>query len=149
MQPESDGATWRLRRGVPADERLTLSAYLPRGRGMLALPNGTTQLDDLMVVSVARSRLGAVRVEEGLGLVTYTAHVPRRAPDDVPPKPADLRVPPREAATIERVAAELDLAARPPAEVVKTLRAYFLGRFRTRAIWSACGRAAPRSRSFC
>ena len=82
-----------------------------------------------MVVSVARSRLGAVRVEEGLGLVTYTAHVPRRAPDDVPPKPADLRVPPREAPAIERVAAELDLAARPPAEVVKTLRAYFLGRF--------------------
>ena len=129
VQPESDGATWRLRPGVPAEEQLRLSAYLPRGRGILALPNGTTQLDDLMVVSVARSRLGAVRVEEGLGLVTYTAHVPRRAPDDVPPKPADLRVPPREAPAIERVAAELDLAARPPAEVVKTLRAYFLGRF--------------------
>ena len=47
----------------------------------------------------------------------------------MPPKPADLRVPPREAPAIERVAAELDLAGRPPADVVKTLRAFFLGRF--------------------
>ena len=129
VQPESDGATWRLRPGVAAEARLKFSAYLPRGRGILALPNGTTQLDELMVVSLARNRLGAVRVEEGLGLVTYTAHIPRRAAADVPPKPADLRVPPREALAVERVAAELNLARRPPADVVKTLRAYFLGGF--------------------
>ena len=47
----------------------TMSAYLPRGRGVLAIPNGATQLDDLMVVSLARNRLGAVRVDDGLGLV--------------------------------------------------------------------------------
>src|SRR4030095_8749909 len=97
VQPESDGATWRLRPGVPAEEELRLSAYLPRGRGILALPNGTTQLDDLMVVSVARSRLGAVRVEEGLGLVPPPAPSRPGAGAAGPPKPADLRVPPREA----------------------------------------------------
>jgi transglutaminase-like putative cysteine protease len=127
--PEADGSTWPLRPGVEADGRITMSAYLPRGRGVLAIPNGTTQLDDLMVVSLARNRLGAVRVDDGLGLVKYTAHVPGRAVGDVPPKPGDLRVPPREAPAIERVAAELDLAGRPPADVVKTLRAFFLGRF--------------------
>jgi transglutaminase-like putative cysteine protease len=127
--PEADGSTWPLLPGVPADGRLTLSAYLPRGRGVLALPNGTTQLDDLMVVSLARNRLGAVRVDDGLGLVRYTAHVPSRAVADVPPKPADLRVPPHEAPAIERVAAELDLSGRSPADVVRTLRAFFLGRF--------------------
>jgi transglutaminase-like putative cysteine protease len=127
--PEADGSSWPLRPGVEADGRITMSAYLPRGRGVLAIPNGTTQLDDLMVVSLARNRLGAVRVDDGLGLVKYTAHVPARAVGDVPPKPGDLRVPPREAPGIERVAAELDLAGRPPADVVKTLRAFFLGRF--------------------
>jgi hypothetical protein len=55
--------------------------------------------------------------------------VPARAVADLPPKPADLRVPPREAAAVEKVASELALARRSPADVVKTLRAFFLGRF--------------------
>jgi transglutaminase-like putative cysteine protease len=126
--PESDGATWMLRRGVRTDARLTLSAYLPRGRGLLALPHGAVELDRLMVVSLARNRFGAVRVDEGLGLVTYTAVFERHSAE-MPPQASDLRVPPREADTITRVAEELGLADRPPAEVVRALRGYFLGRF--------------------
>ena len=129
VQPESDGATWLLRREAPTDARLTVSAYLPRGRGLLALPNGAARLDDLMVVSLARSRLGAVRVDEGLGLVTYTAHFPRRGTDESPPTAGDVRVPPRETAVITRVAGEIGLADRSPAEVVARLRAHFLDRF--------------------
>jgi protein-glutamine gamma-glutamyltransferase len=129
VQPESDGATWLLRREAPTDARLTVSAYLPRGRGLLALPNGTARLDELMVVSLARSRLGAVRVDEGLGLVAYTAYFPRRGTDESPPSTGDVRVPPRETAVITRVASELGLANRPPAEVVARLRAHFRDRF--------------------
>jgi hypothetical protein len=127
--PEADGATWLLRRDAVSDTRLTLSAYLPRGRGLLALPHGAARLDELMVVSLARNRFGAVRVDEGLGLVTYTAHVPRGGAGEAPPQPSDLRVPPREATVIGRVAEELGLAGRSPAEVVTALRAHFLGRF--------------------
>ena len=36
--PEADGSTWPLRPGVEADGRITMSAYLPRGRGVLAMP---------------------------------------------------------------------------------------------------------------
>ena len=130
VQPESDGATWLLRREAPTDARLTVSAYLSRGRGLLALPNGAARLDDLIVVSLARSRLGAVRVDEGLGLVTYTAHFPRRGTDESPPTAGDVQVPPWETAVTTRVAGELGLADRPPAEVIARLRAHFLGRFR-------------------
>ena len=129
VQPESDGATWLLRREASADARLTLSASLTRGRGLLALPHGAGRLDGLMVVSLARNRLGTVRVDEGLGLVTYTAHFPRRGAGEAPAQPSDLRVPPREAPTIARVARELGLGGRPPAEVVTALRAHFLARF--------------------
>jgi hypothetical protein len=127
--PEADGATWLLRRDGPADARLTLSAYLTRGRGLLALPHGAARLDELMVVSLARNRFGAVRVDEGLGLVTYTAHFPRAGAREAPPQTSDLRVPPREAPTIARVADEVGLAGRSPAAVVTALRAHFLGRF--------------------
>jgi protein-glutamine gamma-glutamyltransferase len=127
--PEPDGATWLLRRGVSTDAWLTMSAYLWRGRGLLALPNGATRLEDLMVVSIGRNRLGAVWVEEGLGLVTYTAHFPRQGAAEHPPSAGDLRVPPRETAVVTRVASELDLAGRTPAAAVTVLRAHF-DRFR-------------------
>jgi transglutaminase-like putative cysteine protease len=127
--PEADGATWLLRRDEPADSRLTLSAYLTRGRGLLALPHGASRVDELMVVGLARNRFGAVRVDEGLGLVTYTAHFPRRGAVESPPQPSDLRVPPREAPTIAQIAADLGLPGRSPAQVALAVRAHFLGRF--------------------
>ena len=130
VQPESDGAIWVLRRGATTDTQLTMSAYLPHGRGLLALPSGAARLDDLMVVRLGRNRLGAVRVEEGLGLVSYTVRFPRHGAGDGPPTPADLRVPLRETPTITRVAIELGLAGRPPAEAIARVRAHFHGRFR-------------------
>jgi transglutaminase-like putative cysteine protease len=129
LPPESDGVTWLLRRDEPAQAQVRLSTYLPRGRGLLALPSGAARLDELMVVSLARNRLGTIRVDEGLGLVTFAAHFTRRGADASPPTAGDLRVPPREMALISRVAAELELTGRPPAEVIATLRAHFLGRF--------------------
>ncbi|HEX2438594.1 MAG TPA: transglutaminase-like domain-containing protein [Methylomirabilota bacterium] len=128
--PEADGATWLLRRDATTDARLTISAYLARGRGLLALPSGAARLDDLMVVSLARSRLGAVRVDEGLGLVTFTAEFARHGSDESPPTAGDVRVPPRETEAITQVAAELDLAGRPPAEAIARVRQYFRERFR-------------------
>ncbi|PYN26401.1 MAG: hypothetical protein DMD76_09980 [Candidatus Rokuibacteriota bacterium] len=129
VQPEADGATWRLRRDRDHDNRVTVSAYLTRGRGMLALPNGAARLDELMVVGLSQNRLRAVRVEEGLGLVTYTAHFPPDGADESAPTAADLRVPPGDAEVVARVAESLTLRGRPPGEVVNTVRAHFLGRF--------------------
>jgi transglutaminase-like putative cysteine protease len=128
-QAEADGATWLLRRGQDPAGRLTISTYLTRGRGVLPLPNGAARLDELMVAGLAQNRLGAVRVEEGLGLVTYTAHFPLTGANESPPTAADLLVPPSEADTIADVAESLGLYGQAPVEVVTLLRAHFLGHF--------------------
>ena len=129
VQPEADGATWQLRRDRDPAGRVTIAAYLEQGRGMLALPNGAARLDELMVVGLSQNRLRAVRVEEGLGLVTYTAHFPTEGADESPPTGSDLRVPLGDAELLARVAAELRLRERTPAQIVTAVRAYFLGRF--------------------
>jgi protein-glutamine gamma-glutamyltransferase len=129
VQPEADGATWLLRRDSDAAGRVTIAAYLERGRGMLALPGGATRLDDLMVVGLSQNRLRGVRVEEGLGLVSYTARFPPAGSDESPPSPVDLRIPVFEAALVQDVADALALRGRPPAEIVGAVRAYFRGRF--------------------
>ena len=79
-------------------------------------PTAPAELDDLMVVSLARNRLGAVRVDEGLGLVTYTAQFARRLRGE-PPQPPTSACRPARRTRSTRVAEELGLAGRPPAEV--------------------------------
>jgi protein-glutamine gamma-glutamyltransferase len=130
VQPEADGETWRFATGRSPSERITISAYLNRGRGVLTLPGGVFEIDRLAVVGVHRNRLGAVKVEEGLGLVTYTALFAPDGPLDGPPVEADLHVPPREAALASLVATDLHLAGASAAEKVDTVAAYFRRNFR-------------------
>jgi protein-glutamine gamma-glutamyltransferase len=121
---ESDGATWRLGPATPDTGPITVSAYLRRGKGMLAVPNGAIELQNLLVVELASNRMGGVRVEEGLGLVRYDVRYSARAADDRPTR-MDLAVPRTEAPTVARVAEELGLARATPAEAVARVRRYF------------------------
>jgi len=124
ITPESDGATWRLG-SAPADTGpVTVSAYLRGGKGMLALPNGALELHNLLVVELARNRMGGVRVEEGLGLVRYGVRYSERAADDRPTR-MDLAVPRTEAPAVARVAEDLRLTRATPTEAVDRVRGYF------------------------
>jgi protein-glutamine gamma-glutamyltransferase len=128
--PESDGTTWRLGPGGPARSRVTVSASLRRGRGVLALPADAFEIDRLTVVRVERNRLGAVKVDEGLGLVTYTAQSGARSVLDDMPDDGDLSMPIPDGALANSVARDLGLRGKSPEEAVATVRAYFRERFR-------------------
>jgi len=130
VQPEADGETWRFSAGHTPAERITVSMYLNRGRGVLALPGGAFEIDRLAVVGVHHNRLGAVKVEEGLGLVTYTSLFAPDGPLDGPPIDADLQIPPREVELLSRIATELNLAGASDAEKVDAVAAYFRRNFR-------------------
>src|SRR5881409_3894478 len=132
--PEADGETWKFAIRQSPGERVTVSAYLNRGRGVLTLPGGAFEIDRLAVVGVRRNRLGAVKVEEGLGLVTYTALFAPDGPLDGPPIDADLRVPPQEAPVISRIASELNLGVLSPSEKLEIVEAYFRQNFRY-SVW--------------
>ena len=122
--PESDGATWRLASRTPEVGPVTVSAYLRGGKGLLAVPNGTVELANLLVVELASNRMGAVRVEEGLGLVRYGVRYAAAAADD-PPTRMDLAVPRSEAYAVGRIADDLQLSGLAPREAVAAVRAYF------------------------
>jgi len=130
VQPEADGETWKFTGARSQGQRVTVSAYLNRGRGILALPGGVFEIGRLQVVGVHRNRLGAVKVEEGLGLVTYTALFGSSSPVDGPPIDSDLVLPAPDAATISRIASQLALGQQSPAERIATIEAYFRRNFR-------------------
>jgi protein-glutamine gamma-glutamyltransferase len=128
LSPEADGATWKLGASVGERGRVSVAAYLHRGKGILAAPSGVRQLDDLLVVDLAKNPLGAVRVSEGLGLVRYTAHFGDGTADGAP-RSLDLVIPRGEQAAVARVVAQLHLAGRSPEDALAAVRAW-LGTFR-------------------
>ena len=138
VQPEADGLTWKLGEGRPPETRVTVSAPLRRGRGVLPLPGGAFEIERLSVVRMERNRLGAVKVDEGLGLVTYTARTTSVSVLDDAPAEGDLKLPLPDGALVTRVARDLGLPSLPPAEAVTRVRAYFRDNFRY-----ALYRAAP------
>jgi len=130
VQPESDGATWRLVPGAPDGRMVTVAAYLKGGAGVLPLPLGAVEIGHLAVVGLDVNRLGAVKVREGLGLVTYTAFTSGRSSIDGSPESGDVRLPAREARIVAPIAEALGLSGMPPAHVVAMVRAYFGRNFR-------------------
>ena len=130
VQPEADGTTWKLGAGSPPETQVTVSAPLRRGRGVLPLPGGVFEIDRLAVVHVERNRLGAVKVDEGLGLVTYAARVTSRSVLDETPTEADLTLPIPDGALVSRVARDLGLGSLPAEEALTRVRAYFRDNFR-------------------
>src|SRR5207245_475888 len=122
VSPEADGATWKLGPPVPERGRVTVAAYLRRGKGVLPAPSGARQLDNLLVVELAKNPLGSVRVDEGLGLVRYAAHFGDGTADG-PPRTLDLVVPRNEQAAVERAAAQLALDGKTAASAVSAVRA--------------------------
>ena len=130
VQPEAGGETWKLAPGPASEASVGVSMYLPRGRGVLALPARAMEIDKLAVVRLSKNSLGAVRVDEGLGLVTYRVRVGPVSPLDAPPTDLDLGVLAGESVAVSRVAADLGLVGRPPAERLATVAAFFRTRFR-------------------
>ena len=129
VRPTTTEGSWML--GGPARERgrVTVSAYLAHGRGLLAAPSGVRQLDDLRVENLAKSPLGSLRVEEGAGLVRYAARF-GDGTADAPPRPLDLIVPRSEHAAVTRAAAHLGLHDKTPAQALIAVRAWFSSEFR-------------------
>ena len=130
VSPDANGTSWRLGEGGSERARVTVSAPLRRGRGVLALPAGAFEMEGLAVVRMERNRLGAVKVDEGLGLVTYTARVGVRAILDDAPGETDVQLPIPDGAVASVVARELGLPGKPPVEAVAALRQYFRDNFR-------------------
>lgn len=126
---EGDGSRWPLAPPPGAGRPVTISAYLRRGRGVLALPAGTFLLEQLPAAGLSRNGLGAVRVEEGPGLVTYRAHAHPAVAGEEPATDLDLRVPAADAPVLTRVATELGLPGLPPPAARDRVARFFRERF--------------------
>lgn len=125
-----EGLVWRYAPAPAHARSVTIAAYLPRGRGVLPVPNGTFALTHLPVEELERNPLGAWRVPRGPGFVEYTAHYASDESYELPPTEADLHVPVNLRSLMRRVLAQAGAtAAMSPARVVRVLAAFFRTHF--------------------
>jgi protein-glutamine gamma-glutamyltransferase len=132
---ETNATTWsltseKLKGEINLYSSLKVSAYLRHGKGILALPHGTYQISELAVPTVQRNDFGAVKVEEGPGLINYTAHfAPKNTPLDVPPTADDLQIPSNDKKYLSELYTELNLSRQNPQQVLNSLRNFFAQHF--------------------
>jgi len=130
LAPDASSGKWLLESTPDANFSVTVSETLPNGIGVLSLPEAVISVSGLGAASLQRNRFGAVRVEREPGAVSYTAASGSNAQALDGPSANDLRVPPREADALKRIADELRLSSLAPEQAAAELKRFFAERFR-------------------
>ena len=127
---ETNETTWRLLTETAARRSLRISRYLRKGTGLLATPNGTAQIDDLIAGGLERSRLGVLHVTAAPGLIRYRTQYDADATIDGPPDREDLDIPAAEQSAIAQIAGELGLATNiADREKMRAVQVFFQSNF--------------------
>lgn len=125
LQPDASPATWRIAAGQPKHKKLEVISYHHRGRGILKLPAGAFQVDDLPVESLERNRFGSVKVEGGPEVVSYRIRYAAGHETISPPSAMDRHVPDRHRPVIDRLTIQLGLAGKSPRGALTCLASFF------------------------
>ena len=99
------------------------------GNPVLSLPANTVRIEGLAASEMRVNALGAVQIERKPGFFSYRAQVGASNAAYGAPAPRDLAIPKAEAAAVSAIAAELELAARPPEQALATVKRFFTDRF--------------------
>ncbi len=126
---EKDQTTWNLQADPGSGKSFTIWTPLKRGKGMLTLPLGAYRLRDLPVSRLQQTPLGAVKVEDGPGLIGYQVSYNLGVTGDLPPSEKDLIIPPEEVPAVQHIMEELHLQSKTPEEIIPALADFFENEF--------------------
>jgi protein-glutamine gamma-glutamyltransferase len=131
---QPNGTTWPLRPQLEEKSRplaaLTITTHLNRGKGILSLPSGSLQLNQLPVEQIERNQYGVVKVTGNTETVSYQVPFDPRQSWDSPPSETDLDVPDPEKPAIKQVVQKLQLTGKPSQAVLTRLQNYFQQEFK-------------------
>jgi protein-glutamine gamma-glutamyltransferase len=126
----SDKRQWILGSRTPNTTSVRISANLPQRKGILKLPVGTSEIDNLAVDSMQVNQYGTVAVQGKPGEMTYTVQFDPTQSLDRPPTPLDLDIPQAERSTLQKILQSLDLKGKSDEERIEAIAAFFQKDFR-------------------
>jgi protein-glutamine gamma-glutamyltransferase len=130
VPPNPDGKTWKLGTVITPSPSITVSSNLNSGKGILRLPNGTSEIRQLPVDQMKKNQYGTVKVEGQQGAIAYQIQFNSDQSGDSLPTQDDLQIPDAEMSAIQQTLKVLNLQDKPNPEVLNQVSAYFEKNFR-------------------
>ncbi len=130
VAPNPDGKTWNLGTVTAPSPSITVSSNLNSGKGILRLPNGTSEIRQLPVDQMKKNQYGTVKVEGQQGVIAYQIQFNSDQSGDSLPTQDDLQIPDAEMSAIQQTLKILNLQGKPNPEVLNQVSAYFEKNFR-------------------
>jgi protein-glutamine gamma-glutamyltransferase len=126
---ETNNTTWKLLRDKSNTiANANIACYLPGGKALLPLPEGSAVLENCQAYLLQKNTAGAV-LAQGPGLLMYDAlYGPGATMDSAPDQAEDTYVPSREVEGLERVITDLHLRSNDP-NAIPTIRAFLATNF--------------------
>jgi hypothetical protein len=125
----TNGTSWVLVPGKSNRASVNLACYLPGGKALLPLPEGSGQLDNLAAYVLEKNSAGALNAV-GPGLVIFDARYGPGASLDSPAnQDEDTAVPPKELAALTQVISELKLKDPGREQALTALSRFFREKF--------------------
>jgi len=125
LRSSAEGSAWHVAEEPPHQRSVSIGAYLPYGKGLLAVPGGTRRVDNLPVDGVYRNRLGALKVLRGPEVINFRAHYTPLEFTDAGPDDDDLGVPKEYRELFADLAARLELGSLEDRRAVERVRQFF------------------------
>jgi hypothetical protein len=125
--PETPGGSdYVLVPGKTNRESVNIACYLPGGKGLVPLPEGSGRLENLEVIKIEKNSAGALSAL-GPGLIMFDAFYGPGPSIDSPPTAEDLSLPEREVPFLNKVVAEILWQNPSREQVMIVLSKFFRG----------------------
>ena len=124
----TNDSSFRLLPPKNAAAVVQIARYFPDGAGILAMPHGTFEIDDLPA-NLHTNRLGVATIDSGPGLLNLTACYGGGASLDAPPGPLDVLVPDNERPVLDDLTNKLGLNAMSEPQKIRAVSRFFRDSF--------------------
>lgn len=129
LAPHPDNQTWQIAENSGNTAKITLTSAIPHHQGLLKLPNGTVEVQELPVSHLAKNQYGTVKIEGASPLITYHASFNPALSFDSPPNDIDLQIPVADKPAIEQIIQTLNLDQSSSSEKVRRIEDFFQQNF--------------------
>jgi hypothetical protein len=130
VQPDTNRTTWRFRRDSANGTAITVASNLHKGRGVLKLPDGAFQVDQLPAARMERNKFGTVKVEGQPDMVSYRVQFDKSCALKRQPTEDDLQIPLKEKPALKKIVNELGLEEKSSREILNATKTFFQDKFR-------------------
>ncbi|WP_299486597.1 transglutaminase domain-containing protein [Acaryochloris sp. IP29b_bin.137] len=124
-RPWSNRQSWRFGAKTGRTTSVRISSDLSRKEGILKLPLGTSEVNQLKVKALKENQYGTVAIQGNPGSLAYTVQYDPQQASDSPPSAFDKAVPTVEKSTLKKIIKSLDLKGKSDAEKVEAISAFY------------------------